>query len=250
MGTFVEGISPGDSALLAVTGTGIRLQVALENAEATFLRSAARLRESGQIDRARRIERYAASARFDLDEPVVARRMYAAMAKLRQTEQLENLTNLALEGMMSFARADRGNVQLVDPATGALSIIAHHGFDAEFLAHFASVADDQSACGRAASRKAQVVISDVIADKRFEPHRRIAAASGFRAVQSSPMLDKSGHLVGVVSTHYKNPHAPSARDLRIIRRYLDLVGYLLGSRRSLDSSMKPTGVDLASSLAG
>ena len=247
MDTFVEGISPGDSALLTVTGTGIRLQVALENAEATFLKSAARLRESGQVDRARRIERYAASARFDLDEPVVARQMYTAMARLRQTERLENLANLALERMMSLARADRGNVQLADPATGALSIIAHHGFDEEFLAHFATVEDDQSACGRAATRKAQVVISDVITDKRFEPHRGIAASSGFRAVQSSPMLDKNGQLVGVVSTHYKNPHAPSARDLRIIRRYLDLVGYLVGSRRSLDSSMKLAGMDFAAS---
>jgi hypothetical protein len=249
MDTFVEGISPGDSALLAVTGTGIRLQVALEKAEATFLKSAARLRESGQIDRARRIERYATSARFDLDEPVVARRIYAAMAKLRQTKQLEKLTDLALEAMMSLARADRGNVQLADPATGALCIVAHHGFDAEFLAHFATVEDDQSACGRAASRKAQVVVSDVMADKRFEPHRGIAAASGFRAVQSSPMLDKNGQLVGVVSTHYKNPHAPSARDLRIIRRYVDLVGYLVGSRRSLNNLMSLTDVDLASPLS-
>src|SRR5215469_820721 len=248
MDTVVAGISSGEPALLNLTGAGLRLQAALENAEAAFLKSAARLRISGQLERARRIERYAASARFDLDEPTLARQLYAAVGRLRQIRQLEILAELALEKMLSLARADRGNVQLADPASAGLRIIAHHGFDAEFLAHFAVVEDDQAACGRAAKRNAQVVISDVIADKRFEPHRRIAAASGFRAVQSTPMVDKNGHLVGVVSTHYPDPYAPSARDLRIIRRYADLVGQVLGSRRNSETPTNPGELDLASTL--
>jgi GAF domain-containing protein len=82
----------------------------------------------------------------------------------------------------------------------------------------------------------------VSTDKRFGPHRGIAAASGFRAVQSTPLVDKNGHLVGVVSTHYPDPHAPSSRDLRIIRRYADLVGQLLSSRRN---GQTPTNITQA-----
>jgi hypothetical protein len=240
-------ISSGDFGLLDVAGAGLRLQLALENAEAAFLKSAARLRKSGQLERARRIERYAASARFDLDEPVIAKQLYTTVARLRQIGQLEVLAELALERMLSLARAERGNVQLADPASRALRIIAQHGFDAEFLDYFAVVEDDQSACGRAAARHAQVVVSDVMIDRRFGPHRRIAAASGFRAVQSTPLADKNGHLVGVVSTHYPDTHAPSARDLRIMRRYADLVGQVLSSRRSM-TPMNLTEADLASAL--
>jgi GAF domain-containing protein len=246
MDAVVAGMSSGDSALLGVTGASLRLELALENAEATFLKSAARLRTSGQLERARRIERYAASARFDLDEPILARQLYATAGRLRQIGQLEILADLALEKMLSLARANRGNLQLADPVSGALRIIAHHGFDAEFLAHFAVVEGDQSACGRAAKRNAQVVISDVITDKRFEAHRTIAAASEFRAVQSTPLVDKNGRLVGVVSTHYPDPYAPSARDLRIIRRYADLIGQVLSSRRNVETPTHLDGLDLAS----
>jgi hypothetical protein len=240
----------GDSALLDVTGAGRRLQVALENAEAAFLESAARLRRTGQLERARLIERYAAAARFDLDEPTMAQQLYATAARLRDIERVDLLAEIALERMLSLARADRGNVQLADPETRALRIIAHQGFDAEFLDYFAVVDDDLSACGRAALRDAQVVISDVTTDRRFEPHRRIAAASGFRAVQSTPLADMNGQLVGVVSTHYPKTHAPSARDLRIIRRYADLIGHVLSSRRSREAATNQPGVHLATSRSG
>jgi len=248
MDAIAAGIASGDSEMLEAPGIGHRVQVALENAEAAFLRSAARLHGSGQLERARRVERYAASARFDLDEPALARQLYVTVARLRQVGRLEMLTERALEIMLSLARADRGNIQLADPASGALTIIAQHGFDAEFLTHFAVVDDELSACGRAAARNAQVVISDVITDKRFEPHRVIAKASGFRAVQSTPLVDKDGQLVGVVSTHYPNPYAPSARDLRIIRRYADLVGQVLSLRRRADIPVELAEGDLASAL--
>jgi len=241
-------ISSGNSVLLETPGLTQRIQVSLEAAEAAFLKSAARLRVSGQIERARRIERYAACARFDLDEPTLARQLYLTVAKLRGVRRLEMLTDLALEVVMSLARADRGNLQLADPASGALRIIAHHGFDPEFLDYFAVVDDDMSACGRAAARNAQTVISDVITDRHFEPHRRIAKASGFRAVQSTPLVDRDGRLVGVVSTHYSHPHAPSARDLRIIRRYADLVGQLLSTRGGSQSPMSPAEAGLARAL--
>jgi GAF domain-containing protein len=178
------------------------------------------------------VERFAAWARFDLDEPQVARQLYVAAARLRAVRQLEPLAGQALEMVLSLARADLGNVQLADPVSGALRIVAQHGFGTEFLDHFAVVDDDRSACGRAARRTAQLVIPDVVIDRGFEPHRPIAAASGFRAVQSTPLVDKEGRLVGVVSTHYPRPYAPPARDMRVISRYADLLGQVLSSRLS------------------
>lgn len=209
---------------------GPRVRTMLERTEAAFLRSALLLRASGHEDRAHQVARFAAWARFDLDEPKVARQLYAAAARLRYVRQLESLAGQALEMVLSLARADLGNVQLADPVSGALRIVAQHGFGAEFLDYFAVVDDDRSACGRAARRAAQLVIADVITDRGFEPHRPIAAASGFRAVQSTPLVDKEGRLVGVVSTHYPRPYAPPARDMRVMRRYADMLGQVLSSR--------------------
>jgi GAF domain len=221
---------------------GRRVQVMLENSEAAFRKSAALLRSCGQQDRARQVERFAGWARFDLDEPLVARQLYAATARMRHVQGLEPLAGQMLEKALSLARADRGNLQLAEPRPAR--IIAQRVFNAEFLDHFAVVDDDRSACGRAARRGAQLVVTDVITDPEFEPHRAIAVASGVRAVQSTPLADETGRLVGVVSTHCPRPYAPSARDMRIIRRYADLIGQVLASR--LDGAA-PDGCRLARS---
>ena len=147
-----------------------------------------------------------------------------------QTESLQLLAEAravideGLEDALSVLRADRGNVQIVDPASGFLRIAAHAGFSDEFLEYFAIVDDDGSACGRAARDLAQTVIVDVNTDTRFAPHREIAAAAGFRAVNSTPLLDLRGHLVGVLSTHYPRPYRPPKADLELMKRFGELIG--------------------------
>ena len=232
MSSSATGRGPGDFPWPDLPGTGRRARPAREDTEAALRGSAARLRACGQEDQARRAERSAAWVRFDLDEPLVAGQLHAAAAGLWHIPRVEPLAGQVLETVLSLARADRGNVQLADPASGALRIIAQHGFGAEFLDHFAVVDDDRSACGRAAGRGAQLVIPDVTTDPGFGPHRQIAAASGFRAVQSTPLTDQAGRVVGVVSTHYPRPYAPPARDMRIITRYAELAGQVLASRLS------------------
>jgi GAF domain len=229
MGTSGASRWPWDFPERDAAGMGRTLQTVLGDTEAALLRSAARLRASGREVRARQVERLAGWARFDLDEPVVAQELYEAAARLRYIRRVEPLADQLLEQVLSLARADRGNVQLADPASGALAIIAQHGFDAEFLDHFTVVDDDRSACGRAARHGAQLVITDVSIDPGFEPHREIAAAAGFRAVQSTPLTDKMGRVIGVVSTHYPCPYAPPDQNLRIIKRYADLVGPVLAA---------------------
>jgi len=146
----------------------------------------------------------------------------------KQTFVLKSVLDQALETAMSLLRADRGNVQIADPATGALRIAAQAGFSAEFLEYFAVVDDEASACGRAATNLAQIVIPDVTTEPGFAAHRDIAAASGFRAVQSTPLIDSAGVLRGVLSTHYREPYQPPAHDLEVMRRLGLLVGHVIG----------------------
>jgi GAF domain-containing protein len=148
-----------------------------------------------------------------------------------QTELLQPLTDAGavidegLEDALSVLRADRGNVQLVDPISGSLRIAAQAGFSDEFLEYFAVVNDDDgSACAIAAQQHAQTVIADVNADPRYAPHRDIAAASGYRAVQSTPLVDLRGHLLGMLSTHYPYPYRPPDEALEVMRRLGELMG--------------------------
>ena len=214
----------------AQSGQELTLRRLLEETEALHRRSAERLRGFGRADLARQADQLAGWIRFSLDEPLLARRLHAATRDLREIPQAGLLLAKALERALDLAGADRGNIQVLDPATGSLRIAAQHGFGAEFLDHFAVVDDDRSACGRAARQRAQTVIVDVNTDASFRPHRDIAASSAFRAVQSTPLIDRTGRLLGVVSTHYPRPYSPSARDLEVMQRYGHLVGQIMASR--------------------
>jgi len=161
--------------------------------------------------------------------PQAARVVHEALRDTRAAPALGTLLDEVLEFALTLLRAERGNVQLVDPATGALRIAVQRGFGPEFMEYFAAVADDGSACGRAAQQHAQVVINDVATDPGFAPHREIALASGFRAVQSTPLVNRAGNLVGMLSTHYPRPTAPPRRDLQIVSRFGALVGESLST---------------------
>jgi hypothetical protein len=157
-------------------------------------------------------------------EPRAVEMLHAALQDPHAAPTLGALLDEVLEFALTVLHAERGNVQLIDPATGALRIVAQRGFGSEFMVYFAAVADDRSACGRAAQQRAQVVISDVTTDPGFAPHREIALASGFRAVQSTPLVNRAGHLVGMLSTHYPRPTTPPRRDLHIVSRFGALAG--------------------------
>lgn len=218
-----------------------RARELLERAEASFRGSAAQLRALGKPDQARRVEQFAEWARLDLDQPQAARRLHAALRDARAVPSLARLLDAALDFALEVLRADRGNVQVADPVTGALRIAAYREFDADFLGYFAVVTGDQTACGRAAARRAQVVIADVRTDPRFAPHREIAAAAGFRSVQSTPLVSSAGDLLGILSTHYAHPTRLPDHDLRLIARFGALIGDSLARLRLGAARAAPPG---------
>src|SRR5215475_3715804 len=60
--------------------------------------------------------------------------------------------------------------------------------------------------------------------------------TGIRAVQSTPLLSRGGHVLGMISTHWRQPHCPSERDLRLLdvlaRQAADLIERSLAERRT------------------
>ena len=156
----------------------------------------------------------------------------------RDPVRLAGLLPTVLDAAVTLTGADFGNIQLLHPASGSLTIVTQAGFSSEFLDYFAVVdVDDHTACGRAARYRAQMVIADIAADPRFAQHRAIADASGFRAVQSTPLTDQAGNLVGVVSTHFRHPGGPQGRELR----HMDLYGKLAGEAIARHLRRSPAG---------
>ena len=199
----------------------------LARAQAACRHGTARLAPASADRLARRVEHFASSVQFVLDDPDAARRLHALTKDLRTVPRLGTLLPQVLRGAMALVGGDFGNIQIADPATGSLRLVTQAGFGPEFLDYFAVVEDVHSICGRAARHGVQTTVADVRADPGFALHREIAAATGFRAVQSTPLVDHAGRLIGVVSTHFQRPHRPSDRDLRIMELYADFAGEAL-----------------------
>jgi signal transduction histidine kinase len=123
-----------------------------------------------------------------------------------------------VDAAIAVTAADMGNIQLLDRGSGALKIEASRGFEAPFLEFFNAVHDGQAACGSAMKSGERVVIEDVIVSPVFvgTPELEAMLAAGVRAVQSTPLVGRSGQIVGMLSTHYRAPRRPADRDLRVL----------------------------------
>jgi two-component system CheB/CheR fusion protein len=119
-----------------------------------------------------------------------------------------------LAAAIDISGAAMGNLQLLDEETNTLSIAVHRGFKNEFLQQFKAMNKDAStACAVAFREGRRVVVEDVAQDPLYASLRPAAAAAGFQAVQSTPLQNRQGRTIGVISTHFKAPYRPTVRAL-------------------------------------
>lgn len=104
-----------------------------------------------------------------------------------------------LRDVVALQGAEYGDLQLL--TNDDLIIVAEIGLAADFLKTFMVVkSTDGCACGRALREGKSIVIDDVERDPEFANFRSDARATGFRAVQSTPLTTSEGEIIGVVST--------------------------------------------------
>lgn len=163
----------------------------------------------------------------------------AAMARLHQlstrllaTTDLQPLLEEVLSATITLQNADFGNVRLYNPETQALEIVAHHGLSEEFLRYFSSVRAGSGTCGRALQLGERVIVEDVQTDPSYGALRDVIAATGYRAVQATPLFTRRGEPLGMISTHFRRPHRPSDRELRLTDLYARQAAEMIELKRA------------------
>lgn len=148
-------------------------------------------------------------------------RLSEASVRLWESQDLAAGLDEILRTVMALTNADKGNIQLMNPARNTLSIVAHAGFDPAFLATFEHMtADDRAAaCGRALTKGQPVVIEDVLADEAYASYHAVARAAGYRAVVSVPLFGADTSRLGAISAHFSSPHRPSEAEMRRLQVY-------------------------------
>jgi CRP-like cAMP-binding protein len=120
--------------------------------------------------------------------------------------------------------AEFGNVQLLDSSRQALTIVAHHGLESEFLTHFQTV-HSGTCCGEAMNQRSRVIVSDVASDPLFRDKqtRDLMLRAHIRSCQSTPLIHPSGKLIGVISTGFDRPRRFSPRVLKHVDNVISSV---------------------------
>jgi PAS domain S-box-containing protein len=164
-------------------------------------------------------KRIEAALAADLQQMVLLRDLAARVVTGGDTARLfEDMLDTAI----TIVQADAGTIQLLDETTHELVLAVARGFDKTMTTRFARVdAFSNSSCGVAlATQQRQFVLFDV--PPEMDPHGTARAHfdAGLRSAQSTPLVSRSGELLGMFSTHWKSRRVLDERETR----FLDLLG--------------------------
>jgi signal transduction histidine kinase/CheY-like chemotaxis protein len=152
-----------------------------------------------------------------------------------------------LDAAMSIMHSDFASLQMFkeDASGGHLELIAHHGFSQEAIDRWQVVNSTmRTICGEMLRTGRRVVVSDLTKCEFLAGTEDLEfyLRGGVRAVQSTPLLSRSGCLMGAFSTHWHNVHTPSDRDLRLLdilaRQAADLLERMLTEERLRESDRR------------
>ncbi len=132
-------------------------------------------------------------------------------AQLVSEDDINTLYREILATAIAITGADAGTVQMLDDRTQDLCFLASQGIESAIIEHFARVnVSSDTSCGRAL-RKGTRIFVDFDAPDIPDPDSsmRLHAEAGLLCAQSTPLISRTGKLIGMMSTHWRTRHQPS-----------------------------------------
>jgi signal transduction histidine kinase len=154
-------------------------------------------------------------------------------AQLIHEQNVSALYEKIIDAAVAIMRSQFASMQMLYPERGKggeLLLLAFRGFNPQAAKFWEWVrADSESTCGVALRTGQRVIAADVGSCGFMAGTEDLATylQTGIRAVQTTPLFSRDGKLVGMISTHWREPHQPSERDLRLLdilaRQAADLI---------------------------
>ena len=197
---------------------------------------------------------------LDLDEEGHWCQLTEIIRALTCLDRTHDLLSCFLSAALELLGADRGHVRILERSSGKLVLRAQHGFDglseSDFSALWAAPLQAQ-----ALSLRRRVVTEDSEnSDLGFRKAFGVASRwTMCRAMQATPLIDSSGHTLGLLTTYNETPHAPGALQWRLLDVLcLQVVALferteekeqLLGAERRKDDFLATLAHELRNSIA-
>jgi PAS domain S-box-containing protein len=149
---------------------------------------------------------------------------------LIQEGNLDALYERVLDAAVSLMSADVGSMQKYDPEQDQLRLLASRGFCPEAVAFWERVnRNSATSCGMALSVGHRVIVPDVECSDFMagSADLNVSRRVGIRAMHSTPLVSRSGRLLGMISTYWGKPHYPTEHEFRALdvlaRQAADLI---------------------------
>ncbi|MDN7011452.1 PAS domain S-box protein [Methanoculleus sp. FWC-SCC3] len=236
--TFAEAFTgpgtdaPADIAEIAETAlaSGVRQEVEHRIGAETYLLAFVPLRDrhyvnvyGRDISQRKKVEdALRQSERSLATELDATRRLQQVSTQMIQANRVEALYEEILDTAMTILDADFASIQMLYAergTTGELRLLGYRGFTEEAARFWEWVRpDSESTCGKALLTGQRVIVPDIL-DCEFmagSADRETYLQTGIRAVQTTPLYSRAGALLGMLSTHWRRPHEPTANELRPI----------------------------------
>jgi PAS domain S-box-containing protein len=176
-------------------------------------------------------------------------------ARLVDEDNIDAIYQEILAAAITLTRADAGVVQILDPASGDLSVLAAKGFDEDLVIRFQRVdASSPTSCGLALQSNQRAYV-DFDAPGQSNPAFGLLLEAGYRSAQSTPLISRSGTLIGMLTTHWRERHRPADRELRFLdllaRQAADLIHHrqLEKARHDQDAQFAHERADVELAMA-
>ena len=160
----------------------------------------------------------------------VTKQLQAISNQLIQEDDVNSLYEQILDAAIALMRSDMASLQMLDGQPNELVLLASRGFATQSITCWQRVKiDSPCVCGMALNKGEAVFVPDIetcdfITDEKTREAFRV---SNIRAVCTIPLLCRNGHLVGMISAHWRKPHQPLERELNLfkvlIRQAADLI---------------------------
>ncbi len=188
-----------------------------------------------------------------MDDIEAMSRLHELSAHLVGAAGLETILEEVCDVAIGLTEADFGNLQLTDAASSDLRIAVQRGFPSWWMDFWNREATGQGTCRSALKAGVRVIVDDVETSPLFmgKPALDMQLRAGVRAVQSTPLLTRTGQAVGVLSTHYRRPRRPDAHMLRwldlLARQAADLIEHFQMTLALRNSELRCRALILATS---
>ena len=159
-----------------------------------------------------------------------AKTLQSISTRLISESTPESLYDQVLGAAMELMASDAACLQMLSADNTSLRLLAWANFHPDCVPIWKRVAvRARSTCSKALSDNRRVVVADIetcefMAGTREQREYRRA---GVRGVQSTPLRSRNGRLLGMLSTHWRTPHAPTDDDFRffdvLARQAADLI---------------------------